>query len=101
MLSDRLHIGADAGYEFDFLPASLPEPDSTTFATPADAPAVAVSGIYTGDVNDTLTFKVQATSGSGSVGNGAWSIAVTAFANSARSLSMVTSRPVELRRLAP
>jgi flagellar hook-associated protein FlgK len=77
VLSDRLHIGADAGYEFDFLPASLPEPDTSTFATPANAPSVAVSGIYTGDANDTLTFKVQAASGSGSVGNGAWSITVT------------------------
>jgi flagellar hook-associated protein 1 len=77
VLSDRLHIGADAGYEFDFLPASLPEPDTRTFATPAEAPSIAVSGIYTGDANDTLTFRVQATSGSGSVGNGAWSIAVT------------------------
>ncbi len=77
VLSNRLHIGAEAGYEFDFLPASLPEPDSTTFATPAEAPSITVSGIYTGSANDTLTFTVQATSGSGSVGNGVWSIVVT------------------------
>ena len=74
VLSGRLHIGADSGYQFDFLPAPLPEPDSTHFAVSADAPSIAVSGIFTGAENDTLTFTV---SGSGSVGNGDLSITVT------------------------
>jgi flagellar hook-associated protein 1 FlgK len=74
VLSSKLHIGADKGYEFDFLPASLPEPDETDFAVPAGAPDITVSGIYTGDANDVLTFTVQ---GGGSTGNGDWSIVVT------------------------
>jgi flagellar hook-associated protein 1 FlgK len=66
VVSSKLHISADAGYEFDFLPAVLPEPAASNL-TGASPPAVSVSGIYTGDENQTFQFVV---SGSGSVGNG-------------------------------
>lgn len=66
ILSSQLHIVADAGYTFDFLPAVLPEPTDTTF-TAATPPTVSVSGVYNGDANGTLVFTVQ---GTGSVGNG-------------------------------
>jgi len=64
--SSQLHIQADSGYEFDFLPAVLPEPTVSTL-TGASPPTISVSGIYTGTVNDTFRFTV---SGAGSVGNG-------------------------------
>lgn len=64
--SSRLHIVADPGYAFDFLPAVLPEPTATNL-TAASPPAINVSGIYSGTENETFTFKVT---GSGSVGNG-------------------------------
>jgi len=71
--SSRLHIAADLGYTFDFIPAVLPEPTATNF-TAASVPAVAVSGIYNGAENDTFTFTVV---GSGSVGNGSLRLEVT------------------------
>jgi flagellar hook-associated protein 1 FlgK len=61
----RLSIQAEAGYEFDFLPAVLSAPTNSNF-TVGSPPAVSVSGIYTGDTNQTFTFTV---SGSGSIGN--------------------------------
>jgi len=64
--SGRLCIVADQGYTFDFLPAALPGPTATSF-TGASPPAVAVSGIYSGDENHVFTFTVV---GTGSVGNG-------------------------------
>lgn len=64
--SSRLHIIADLGYSFDFLPAVLPEPTATSF-TATSPPAVRVSGTYSGAENQTFTFRVV---GSGSVGNG-------------------------------
>jgi flagellar hook-associated protein 1 FlgK len=64
--SNQLTITADAGYEFDFLPAVLPEPTASTL-TGASSPTISVSGIYTGKANDTLKFSV---SGAGVVGNG-------------------------------
>ncbi len=64
--SNQLTITADAGYEFDFLPCVLPDPTAGTL-TGTTPPAISVSGIYTGTVNDTLRFMV---SGAGSVGNG-------------------------------
>lgn len=70
--SSRLHIQAETGYEFDFLPAVLPEPTASNL-TGASPPAVSVSGIYTGAENDTFTFTV---SGSGSVGNGSLQLEV-------------------------
>ena len=61
----RLSIQADAGYEFDFLPAVLSSPKDSTF-TGSLPPTVSVSGVYTGTDNPTLTFTVV---GNGSVGN--------------------------------
>lgn len=60
-----LHIQAETGYRFDFLPAVLPEPTENNLT--GSAPTISVSGIYTGTGNDTLEFTVV---GSGSVGNG-------------------------------
>lgn len=64
--SNQLSITADAGYEFDFLPAVLSEPTATSFGE-ASPPTITVSGIYTGATNQTFTFTVI---GDGSVGNG-------------------------------
>jgi flagellar hook-associated protein 1 FlgK len=63
--SSKLHILADANYEFDFLPAVLPEPTASNL-TGTSPPTISVSGIYTGAENQTFQFKVL---GSGSVGN--------------------------------
>ncbi|MHC4500299.1 MAG: flagellar hook-associated protein FlgK, partial [Planctomycetota bacterium] len=73
--SSKLTISADADYEFDFLPAVLPEPEAADidFNGSLD-PTVTVSGIYTGSSNDTFTFTV---SGTGDVGNGTLSLTVT------------------------
>jgi flagellar hook-associated protein 1 FlgK len=60
-----LHIQAETGYRFDFLPAVLPEPTENNLT--GSPPAISVSGIYTGTENDTYEFRVV---GSGSVGNG-------------------------------
>jgi flagellar hook-associated protein 1 FlgK len=73
VVSSRLHIVADLGYTFDFLPAVLPEPTATNL-TAASPPAVGVSGIYDGSDNQTFTFRVV---GSGSVGNGVLRLDVT------------------------
>jgi len=64
--NSRLHIRADSGYEFDFLPAVHSEPTASTL-TGGTPPTISVSGIYTGTENDTYNFAV---SGAGSVGNG-------------------------------
>jgi flagellar hook-associated protein 1 FlgK len=71
--SSRLHIMADPGYTFDFIPAVLPEPTATSF-TATSPPAVTVSGLYEGPENHTFIFTVA---GSGSVGNGALLLDVT------------------------
>ena len=70
----KLHIQADAGYEFDFLPSVLPLPTDSDFTGTTSPPDVSVSGIYTGSENQTFTFTV---SGTGSVGNGSIQITVT------------------------
>ncbi len=70
----RLYIQADANYQFDFLPAVLPEPTATDFTGATSPPSVSVSGVYTGTTNQTFTFTVE---GTGSVGNGALQVAVT------------------------
>lgn len=59
----RLRIQADPGYKFDFLPAVLPEPTASTLSGTA---SVAVSGLYTGSTNQTISCTVI---GSGEVGN--------------------------------
>jgi len=74
VLAGRLHIQAEAGYQFDFLPAPLPQPDQISLNDPTTAPTISVSGTYTGTSNDILTFTVQ---GGGTIGNGHWSIIVT------------------------
>jgi flagellar hook-associated protein 1 FlgK len=63
---NQLTITAATGYEYDFLPAVLSEPETADidFNGSSD-PTVSVSGIYTGSSNDTLTFTV---SGTGDVG---------------------------------
>ncbi len=65
--SNQLSITADAGYEFDFLPAPFSEPlaADTNFNGTTD-PEITISGSYLGDSNDTLTFTVQ---GTGYIGN--------------------------------
>lgn len=73
VVSSRLHVMADPGYTFDFIPAVLPEPAATNF-TAAAPPAVAVSGIYQGQENHTFTFTAA---GSGSIGNGDLRLNVT------------------------
>ncbi len=73
MISSRLTIVADLGYTFDFIPAVLPEPTTTTF-TAASPGAVSVSGIYNGAENQTFTFTAV---GTGSVGNGSLRFDVT------------------------
>jgi flagellar hook-associated protein 1 FlgK len=70
----RLHIEADTGYEFDFLPCVLPSPTATDFTGATSPPAVSISGIYSGTENQTYTFTV---SGTGSVSNGTLQILVT------------------------
>jgi len=57
--SNQLTITADTGYEFDFLPAVLPEPEpapKTLLGT--DPPVIAISGIYTGTTNSVFTCTV-------------------------------------------
>ena len=73
VVSSQLHIVADLGYTFDFLPAVLPEPTATNL-TAASPPAVGVSGVYNGSDNQTFTFRVV---GGGSVGNGVLRLDVT------------------------
>ena len=55
--SSKLHIQAETNYEFDFIPAVLPEPTAETL-TGTDPPVIAVSGIYTGITNSTFTCTV-------------------------------------------
>jgi flagellar hook-associated protein 1 FlgK len=69
----RLRMVADLGYTFDFIPAVLPEPVVSNL-TAGSPPAISVSGIYTGDVNDTFTFTIV---GAGAVGNDTLRVDVT------------------------
>ncbi|MCE5326326.1 MAG: flagellar hook-associated protein FlgK [Planctomycetaceae bacterium] len=57
-----LHIEAQAGYTFDFVPALSSQPDSSAITGTAEP---AVSGLYTGSTNDVYTVTVA---GSGQVG---------------------------------
>jgi flagellar hook-associated protein 1 FlgK len=63
--SSKLSIQAQTDYEFDFLPAVLPEPTASNL-TAASPPTISVSGIYNDTTNQTFTFTVI---GTGSVGN--------------------------------
>jgi flagellar hook-associated protein 1 FlgK len=60
--SGQLHIQAQSGYKFDFLPGALSTP-TTSNLTGTAAPSI--SGIYTGSEDKTYTFKFV---GSGDVG---------------------------------
>jgi flagellar hook-associated protein FlgK len=64
--SNQLTITAATGYKYDFLPVVLSEPETADidFNGSSD-PTVSASGIYTGSLNDTLTFTV---SGTGDIG---------------------------------
>lgn len=75
--SNQLTITANTNYEFDFLPAVLPEPEAAdiSFSGSSD-PTVSVSGIYTGSSNDTLTFTVTGTADD-DIGNGDIGLLVT------------------------
>jgi flagellar hook-associated protein FlgK len=73
--SNRLTITANGEYEFDFLPAVLPEPTEISFSGSSD-PTVSVSGIYKGGSNDTLTFTVTGTEDN-DIGNGDLGLLVT------------------------
>lgn len=57
-----LHIQADTGWRFDFLPALTPEPTSSTLTGSA---APTISGLFTGASNETFTCTVV---GTGDVG---------------------------------
>jgi flagellar hook-associated protein 1 FlgK len=70
----RLSILADAGFEFDFLPAVLPTPTIITVDPSSNLDATA-SGIYTGTQNLTFTFTVV---GSEAVGNGTLQLQIEA-----------------------
>jgi len=71
--ASKITVLADANYEFDFLPCVLSSPTASDL-NGTSPPTVTVSGIYTGSTNQTFTFTV---SGTGSVGNGTLSLAVT------------------------
>lgn len=73
VVSSRLHVVADLGYTFDFMPALLPEPEVIDL-TAASAPEISVSGIYKDAANQRLTFTAV---GTGSVGNGSLRLDVT------------------------
>lgn len=62
VISGKLHIAAESGYKFDFIPAVLSEP-TTSSLTGTASPTV--SGIYTGAINQTFTATVV---GSGQIG---------------------------------
>ncbi len=71
--SARLHIVSDLGYKFDFMPAVLPEPTTSSLSA-TSPPTISVSGAYTGQTNENLTFTVV---GTGAVGNGSLRLDVT------------------------
>ncbi|MCK4625572.1 MAG: flagellar hook-associated protein FlgK, partial [Phycisphaerae bacterium] len=62
IVGSALHIEADAGYQFDFLPAVSSQPLNDNITGSAEA---TISGIYEGDENQVFTCLV---SGSGDVG---------------------------------
>ncbi|MCP4377245.1 MAG: flagellar hook-associated protein FlgK [bacterium] len=60
--NSALTIAADAGYKFDFMPAVLPTPTSSTIAGTS---VPTISGLYSGTTNQTYTCTVV---GTGDVG---------------------------------
>jgi len=82
----KLHIQADTGYEFDFLPSVLSIPTDSDYTGATSPPTVTVSGIYTGTENQTFTFAI---SGTDSVGNGTLQITVAdGFGNIVKTLNI-------------
>jgi flagellar hook-associated protein 1 len=74
---NKLQIEATTGYTFDFIPAPLPSPDTSSFAS-GSAPTVAVSGLYTESSNDILTCTIGVSGGgTQTIGNGAITIAIS------------------------
>jgi flagellar hook-associated protein 1 FlgK len=55
VVDGQLHIAADSGYKFDFLPALQSTPAASTLSGTS---AATLSGNYTGAANDVLTFTV-------------------------------------------
>ena len=72
VIDGKLVMQADSGYEFDFMPAVLPEAEEIDF-NGSSVPSVSVSGLFGGDANDVLTFTVA---GSDAVGNGSLQLVV-------------------------
>lgn len=62
VVNSALHVQADDGYKFDFLPALMSEPDTSTLTGTAGP---AIGGIYAGSADETYTCKVV---GTGTVG---------------------------------
>lgn len=62
VMEARLHLVADSGYAFDFLPVVPPDPATSTLTGTA---APTLSGVYGGEANQTLTATVV---GTGEVG---------------------------------
>ncbi len=62
IVGSALHIDADAGYQFDFLPAISSQPHVDNIAGDAEA---TISGIYDGDANQVFTCTAA---GAGDVG---------------------------------
>lgn len=85
--ADRLQIVANTGYKFDFVPGVLPTPTATVPSPLAGAgvapeqapPAIAVSGLYTGDVNQiyTCTVNTAVPGDTLAIGNGSMELVVT------------------------
>ncbi|MFW6066391.1 MAG: FlgK family flagellar hook-associated protein, partial [Planctomycetota bacterium] len=59
-----LQITTDSGYEFDFVPAVLPEPTASNLSGTASPE---ISGVFTGDANDTLTFTIAGSAPAGTM----------------------------------
>ncbi|MGC9453817.1 MAG: flagellar hook-associated protein FlgK [Phycisphaerae bacterium] len=59
-----LHLAADSGYEFDFLPVVLPEPTASSLTGTASPD---ISGVFTGDENETLTCTIAGSQPAGTM----------------------------------
>ena len=70
--SSQIRIRAESGYKFDFSPAVLAQPTDSNL-TSATPPDISVTGIYTGDTNQTFTCEVIE---DGLIGNGSLQVEV-------------------------
>jgi flagellar hook-associated protein 1 FlgK len=75
MNSGRLQITADNGYTFDFLPGAMTEPSYATplvggGTTATAPPAIQISGLYTGTVDEEYTCTVTTEGGVQAIGTG-------------------------------